>query len=103
MLSTTIIGHIGADATVREVSGKQAINFRVAHKEKFTRDGTKQEKTVWVDCTVWKDKATSLPDYLKKGQKVYLEGTPSADGYTHKETGELISILRLNVRKLDLI
>jgi single-strand DNA-binding protein len=103
MLKTTIIGNIGADAIVRETSGKQAISFKVAHNEKYTTDGVKHEKTVWIDCTIWRERVTTLPDYLKRGQKVYLEGIPSADAYTNKETGELISVLRLNVRHIELL
>lgn len=103
MLKTTLIGNIGADATVKEISGKQAISFRVAHNEKYPKDGVKHEKTVWVDCTIWRNQITTLPDYLKRGQLVYLEGSPSADAYTNKEMGEVVSVLRLNVRNLELL
>lgn len=104
MLKATAIGNIGADAVIRHTNGKMAISFPVAHNEKYLdKQGNRHEKTIWIDCTLWRDSETKLLGYLKKGQLVYIEGSPSTDAYVQKDTGELMSAFRLNVRKLELL
>ncbi|NRB50584.1 MAG: single-stranded DNA-binding protein [Saprospiraceae bacterium] len=104
MLNTVAIGNIGADAVIRHTNGKMAISFPVAHNEKYTdKQGNRHEKTIWIDCTIWRESETKLVAYLKKGQMVYVEGSPSTDAYVQKDTGELMSAFRLTVRKIELI
>ena len=65
---STVIGHLGQDAVVRHWNDKQAISFSVAYNESYTdKDGTKHERTIWVNCTLWRDKDTKLANYLRKG------------------------------------
>src|SRR5450432_1586470 len=75
MIKMQVIGNLGKDCVTNLVTGKNVINFNVAHTEKF-RDaqGTQKEKTVWVDCAYWTDR-TAIAPYLKKGTQVYVEGT----------------------------
>lgn len=81
MIKLTAIGHLGKDATVNNVNGKNVINFSVAHTEKWKdAQGTQQEKTVWIDCAYWTDK-TAISPYLLKGTQVYVEGTPEVRTY----------------------
>ena len=104
MLNAIAIGNIGNDAVVRHVNGKNVISFPVAHNEKYTdAQGVRHEKTVWIDCTIWRENETKLASYLKKGQLVYVEGTPSTEAYIQKDGGELRSAFRLTVRKLELL
>ena len=104
MLKTSIIGHLGQDAIVRHWNGKQAISFAVAYNETYKdKDGTKHERTTWVNCTLWRDNETTLASYLKKGQLVYAEGTPSVKTYISKSTGEVLPDFQLNVRQLQLL
>ena len=67
-------------------------------------DGHKVEKTEWVKAVLWKNDSQSpkIADYLKKGQKVYIEGIPSSDGYEAKEGG-IKSSLVVNVKELEFI
>lgn len=75
MIKLQAVGHIGKDATVNQVNGKNVINFNVAHSEKYTQNGEKKEKTTWVNCSYWTDR-TAIAPYLKKGTLVYIEGAP---------------------------
>ena len=102
MVKASIIGHLGKDALVKEISGKMVINFSVAHTESFKNsEGVKIEKTIWVECAYWSEK-TSIAPYLKKGTQVYVEGQPSADAYTNNE-GKAVSSLRLRVSQIQLL
>lgn len=84
MIKLSLIGNIGGDATVRTLdNGSTAISFSVAVTEK-RKD---QEITTWAACTIWKynDQPTTIAQYLKKGQKVYVEGKPSVRTYVTRE------------------
>jgi single-strand DNA-binding protein len=104
MLKTQLIGHLGQDAIVRHWNGKRAISFTVAYNESYTdSNGTKHETTTWVNCTLWREGDTKLPNYLRKGQLIYVEGTPNVKTYVSKTTGEVLPDFQLNVKQLQLL
>lgn len=90
MLKMQIIGNLGKDCEAREVSGKQVINFSVAHTEKYTSQGERVEKTTWVECAYWSD--SRVKDYLKKGTTVYAEGTPEVRTFEKKDGTQGVSL-----------
>ena len=102
MIKLQIIGHLGKDCATNEVSGRTVINFPVAHSEKY-RDsqGNQVEKTTWVNCAYWTDRP-AIAQYLKKGQLVYAEGNPEAEGYLNKENQNAAS-LKMNVFRIQLL
>jgi single-strand DNA-binding protein len=59
------------------------------------------EKTTWVKCAYWTDK-TAIAQYLKKGQMVYAEGIPEAEGYLNKENQNAAS-LKMRVMQVQLL
>ena len=76
MIKLLAIGHLGKDATVNVVNGKNVINFNVAHTEKYKDGaGNSMEKTIWLSCAYWTDK-TAIAPYLLKGTQVFIEGIP---------------------------
>lgn len=102
MIKLQIVGHLGADCIQKEVNGKNVINFNVAHSEKYKdAQGNPVEKTTWVNCAYWTDKS-AIAQYLTKGQMVYAEGAPEADGYTNKD-GAVAATLRLKVLNIQLL
>jgi len=102
MIKMQVIGNLGKDCVVNTVNGKNVINFRVAHTEKF-RDsqGNQQEKTIWVDCAYWTDR-TALSQYLTKGKQVYVEGQPEARSFQRND-GTPGASLSLRVRDVQLL
>ena len=102
MIKLQIIGHLGKDCIVKEVNGKNVINFSVAHSEKFKDStGTPRERTTWVECAFWTDR-TAIAPYLLKGQLVFAEGTVEAEGYLNKEN-KPSATLRMRVRDIQLL
>jgi single-strand DNA-binding protein len=76
-----LIGNLGADPEVRSTStGSRVANFSVATSRRWTgQNGEQQEKTEWHRIVLWNNsKGSGLADiaekFLKKGDKVYLEG-----------------------------
>ena len=102
MIKLQIVGNLGKDCIVKEVNGKNVINFSVAHTEKFKdSQGIQKERTTWVECAYWTDR-TAVAPYLKKGQLVYAEGSPEADGYMNKEN-QAAATLRMRVQNVQLL
>ena len=102
MIKLQVIGNLGKDCVVKEVNGKNVINFNIAHTERY-RDaqGNQQERTTWVECSYWVEK-TGIAPYLTKGKTVYVEGAPDASAYTNKE-GQPVGSLRVRVQNIQLI
>ena len=75
-----LIGNLGADPEVRSTSnGGRVATLSVATGRQWTgQGGEKQEKTEWHRVICWNNKGSGLADiaekYLKKGDKVYIEG-----------------------------
>ena len=73
-----VIGNLGADPEIRELSGEQRVaNLRVATSETWTDRSTneRQERTQWHTVAVFNQASvTYVERYLKKGSRVYVEG-----------------------------
>lgn len=73
-----IVGNLGADPDVRDLpSGQKVANLRVATSEQWTdrTSGEKRERTEWHTVSVFDQNAAQYAqNYLKKGNKVYIEG-----------------------------
>ena len=103
MIKLQVIGHLGQDATVNNVNGKNVINFSVAHSEKFkNKEGVDVNKSVWVSCAYWTEK-TNVASYLKKGTQVFVEGSPEAKTYRNQNTNEVMPQLSLRVVSIQLL
>ena len=102
MIKLQVIGNLGKDCIVKEVNGKNVINFSVAHTERYKdAQGNQKERTTWVECAYWTDR-TAVAQYLTKGKTVYAEGSPEADAYTNKE-GNVSATLRMRVLSVQLL
>jgi single-strand DNA-binding protein len=101
----TLIGNLGADPEVRSTSGGNRVaTFSLATSRSWTgTSGEKQEKTEWHRCVVWNSKSSQLADiverYLKKGDKVYVEGRIEYRQWQDKENQTRYST-EINVREL---
>jgi single-strand DNA-binding protein len=74
-----LVGNLGADPEIRSLnSGDRVANLRVATSETW-RDrtsGERKEKTEWHRVVIFNDNLVKVAEsYLKKGSKVYIEGS----------------------------
>lgn len=105
MIKLQVIGNVGRDADVKEINGRRAINFSVAHNRKYkTQDGTEVESTVWVGCTIWRDakQGTEIAKHLTMGTRVFVEGVPGVQLYKNKE-GQHSASIQLQVTNIELL
>lgn len=73
-----LIGNLGADPEVRVTSSGDAIcNLRLATSEswKDKATGERREATEWHRVVLYRRLAEIARDYLKKGSKIYIEGS----------------------------
>lgn len=81
-----LIGHLGADP--EDAVGNKPVTFSLATSEKWMdkATGERREKTTWLNVAVFQERAANFASrYLKKGSKVYVEGTLSIRKWTGKD------------------
>lgn len=97
-----VTGNVVKDAEVRAVNDKNVINFTVASNERFTdKEGNKRTIASYFNCSMWRDK-TTVAQYIKKGTKVYVDGSPSAEYYETKG-GEKMALMKIRVTDFELL
>ena len=104
----TLIGNLGADPEVRSTNGGNRVaTFSLATSRSWNdASGTKQEKTEWHRCVVWNTKSSQLADivekYVKKGDKLYVEGRIEYRQWQDKD-GQTRYSTEINVRELIML
>ena len=81
-----LIGNLGRDPEIRTLgSGDRVASFSIATSETW-RDrtsGERREKTEWHRISIFNDNLVKVAEnYLKKGSKVYVEGSLQTRTYT---------------------
>lgn len=72
LASTQLVGHVGADAEVRDVAGTAMTTFPLA-VQAYKRD----DKPTWYRCQWWGKLGERLARHIQKGRPVFLEGEVS--------------------------
>ncbi len=72
-----LVGNLGKDPEIRSTKdGKEIANFSLATSERWkNKQGEQQEKTEWHRVTVFGGLVQIVKSYVKKGSKLYIEGT----------------------------
>src|ERR1044071_1103426 len=74
-----LVGNLGADPEIRHTQdGRPIANLRVATSESWRDKGSgeRREKTEWHRVVIFNENLARIAEqYLKKGSKVYLEGS----------------------------
>ena len=91
------IGNLGKDPEMRFMpDGKAVTNFSIAISEKYKdKTGESKEVTEWVNVAYFGKLAEIAGEYLKKGSKVYVEGSLRTQKWTDttKIIGEKMEML----------
>ena len=71
-----IVGNLGRDPEKRYTPSGQAVtNFNVATNRQYTdSNGQQVKETIWFRISTWGKQAETCDQYLKKGNKVLVEG-----------------------------
>ena len=101
-----LIGNLGNDPEVRTIpNGGRVAQFSVATSRRWTdKNGQQQEKTEWHRVVAW-DKPFNLVDvvekYVKKGDRIYVEGEIEYRQY--EKDGETKYITEIRARDIVLL
>ena len=90
-----LVGNLGKDPEVRRMtSGEPVVNLSVATSDTW-RDkatGEKKERTEWHRVVIFNENLAKVAEqYLRKGSKVYLEGSLQTRKWTDKDGAEKYS------------
>ena len=81
-----LFGNLGQDPELRHTAaGTAVLGLRMATTEVyFNKDREKQERTDWHTVVIWGKRAEALAKILKKGDKLFIEGSIRNTSYEHE-------------------
>jgi len=82
-----LIGNVGQDPEIRTIpSGARVAQFSVATSRRWNdKSGQQQEKTEWHRVVVWEKLVEIIERYVKKGDRIYVEGEIEYRQYQDKD------------------
>lgn len=85
-----LIGNLGKDPEVKYTpSGTAVAKITLATNERFKdKSGEWQDRTEWHNVVLWQRQAEIAGEYLKKGNKVYIEGRLQTRSWEDKQTNQ---------------
>jgi single-strand DNA-binding protein len=85
-----LIGNLGKDPEVKYTPGGMPVaKFSLATNERFKdKSGEWQDRTEWHNIVAFQRTAEIVGEYLKKGGKVYIEGSLRTSSWDDKESGQ---------------
>ncbi|MEN9946051.1 MAG: hypothetical protein RLZZ293_437 [Pseudomonadota bacterium] len=94
-----VTGNVGRDPETRYLtSGEAVVTFSLA-----VNTGSKDNlKTDWMEVSCFGKTAELVQKWVRKGSKLLIEGTPSANAYINKE-GKAVASLRINATNIEFI
>jgi len=100
-----LLGNLGKDPEVKYTpQGTPVAKFSLATNERFKdKDGNWQDRTEWHNITAWARTAEIAGEYLKKGSKVYIEGSLRTHSWDDKTSGQKKYMTEIIVNDLVLL
>jgi single-strand DNA-binding protein len=87
-----LVGNLGKDPEIRTLqSGTKVANLSVATSESWNdrQTGERKERTEWHRVVIFNDRLADIAErFLRKGRKVYLEGSLETRKYTDQSGQE---------------
>ncbi|WP_321289344.1 single-stranded DNA-binding protein [uncultured Sunxiuqinia sp.] len=82
-----LVGNVGRDPEVRYLDKDVAVaNFPLATSESYTaKNGEKVTSTEWHNIVIWRGLAKVVEQYVKKGDRLYIEGRIRTRSWEDKE------------------
>ncbi len=99
-----LIGNLGADPELRYTgSGTAVCNMRIATNESY-KDASDQlvEKTEWHNVVAWARLAEICGEYLKKGSRIYVEGSLQTRSWEDQE-GQTRYMTEIKIRDMMML
>lgn len=87
-----LLGNVGKDPEFKALpSGQPVVNFSLATSERYKdQQGNQQERTEWHNLVAYAKLAEIVRDYVKKGNKLYVEGRLTTRSWDDRETNKKV-------------
>ena len=97
-----LVGNLGRDAELRYTpSGDAVLNFSLATTEVWNdKQGQRQEHTQWFRVDFWGRRGERIQEYMKRGQRVYVDGRLRLRDYEDRDGNKRVSV---DVRANDVV
>jgi single-strand DNA-binding protein len=101
----TLLGNLGKDPEIKFLPSGQAVaNFGLATSDRYKdKAGEWQDRTEWHNVVAYGRTAEIVRDYVKKGNKLYIEGRLTTRSWDDKDTGKKVYRTEVVVNDLVLI
>ena len=97
-----LVGNVGRDPEIQSTSnGHKVAHFSLATSRRIPRDNGFEERTEWHRLTVWNRLAEIAQEYVRKGDRLYIEGRMQYDSY--ERDGVTIPTAEVVVRELVML
>ncbi len=102
----TLLGNLGKDPEIKFLPSGQAVaNFSIATTDRIKDKASDSwtDRTEWHNITAYGRTAEIVRDYVKKGNKLYVEGRLTTRSWDDKETGKKVYRTEIVVNELVLL
>jgi single-strand DNA-binding protein len=97
-----LVGNVGRDPEVQATpNGHKVANFSLATNRRIPRENGFEERTEWHRLTVWNRLAELAEEYIRKGDRLYVEGRIEYASY--ERDGVTIPTSEVVVRELVML
>jgi single-strand DNA-binding protein len=98
----TLIGHVGRDPDIQQTkSGTKVAHLSLATNRRAPAGSEEEERTDWHRLTFWNRQAQIAEDFIRTGDRIYLEGRIEYDSY--ERDGVVIPTAEISVREVVLL
>lgn len=98
----TLMGNVGRDPDIQQTkNGTKVAHFSLATNRRAPNGSEEEEATDWHRLTLWNRQAQFAEDYIRTGDRVYIEGRLEYDSY--ERDGVVIPTAEITVREVVLL
>ncbi len=97
-----LVGNVGRDPDVQTTAaGVKVAHMSLATSRRIPRNGGFEDRTEWHRLTLWDRLAQIAEQYVRKGDRLYVEGRMEYDSY--EKNGTTIPTAEVHVRELVML
>lgn len=97
-----LVGNVGRDPDIQTTSnGTKVAHMSLATSRRVPRNGSYEERTDWHRLTLWDKLAQLAEDYVRKGDRIFVEGRIEYDSF--EKNGVTVPTAEVTVRELVML
>lgn len=82
----TLIGRLTKDVELRQTKSEISVaSFSIANNKSYSNNGEKKEEVSYFNCTAWGKAGEIINQYMKKGDRIGIDGRLKQNSWQDKE------------------